>query len=186
MNIIEIIFTSLALSMDSFAMSVTMGLSQKKYKIKNSFLCGIWFGSFQAIMPIFGFLMCFKFLHYIKSIDHWISFILLFIIGLNMLLEPKQDENKNLNISFKSYDMLLLSIATAIDALAVGITFAFLNVNIYVCSFVIGIITFLMCFVGVKIGNLFGKKYSSFSQVLGGFILIITGFKILFEHINIT
>lgn len=185
MGIIEVVLTSFALAMDAFAVSICKGLSMKKYSIKKGMIVGLYFGIFQGLMPLIGYLLGTSFENLITSIDHWIAFILLGIIGINMLKEATTDvcECTNDKVDFKT--MLPLAIATSIDALAVGITFAFLNVNIVFAILSIGIITFIMSFIGSKIGNKFGSKYEKRAKIFGGIVLIIIGLKILLEHIGI-
>lgn len=184
MSILEIILTSVGLSMDAFAVSICKGLSLKKIDVKKCFIIGLYFGFFQAIMPLIGYFLGVNMKEFIMSIDHWIVFILLAMIGINMVLEAFREENNiNDKIDFKT--MIMLAIATSIDALAVGITFAFLEVNILLAVSLIGIITFAICMIGVKIGNIFGNKYEKKAQVFGGVILILLGLKILLEHLGI-
>lgn len=184
MRIIEIILTSFALSMDAFAIAITKGLSLKKLTPKECLTIALYFGIFQFIMPIIGYLLCSNFKHLIVDIDHWIAFILLTSIGAKQLFETlSNDSNINDDISLK--EMIPLSIATSIDALAVGITFTFLKNNILISSISIGIITFIISYIGVLIGNKVGTKYEKKSKILGGIILISIGLKILIEHLYI-
>lgn len=186
MSIIELIFLAAGLSMDAFAVSVCKGLAMKKISIKKMSIVGTWFGGFQALMPLIGYILGSAFESYIKSFDHWIAFILLALIGANMIKESlsSDDEKENDSLDFKT--MLLLAIATSIDALAVGITFALLpNVNIIAAILFIGIFTFATSAAGVKIGNVFGIKYKSKAEFAGGFILMAIGAKILLEHLGL-
>lgn len=185
MSIIEIVLIGISLAMDAFAVSICKGLSVKKMSYKNAFLCGIYFGLFQAVMPLLGFFLGSSFKNIVEKIDHWIAFALLLLIGLNMIKEAfsKEENIKNDDMSFKT--MILLAIATSIDALAVGITFSFLEVNVLLAITIIGIITFAISFAGVKIGNAFGSKYENKSKIFGGLVLILIGLKILLEHLNI-
>lgn len=185
MRLIEIIILSIALAMDAFAVAICKGLSLKEINLKKATLVGGYFGIFQGLMPVIGYFIGISFQDKIISYDHWIAFFLLSIIGLNMIKESlsKKKEEVNDNLSFK--EMLILSIATSIDALAVGVTFAFLKVNILLSAIMIGIITFSISTLGVKIGNLFGKKYEKKAEFIGGTILIILGIKIVLEHLNI-
>ena len=173
--------------MDAFAVAMCKGLSMNKIDLKKASYIGIFFGLFQGIMPIIGYFLGIKFQSKIVKIDHWIAFVLLFVIGINMIKEiwEKEDykNNEKENLSFKN--MIILSVATSIDALAVGITFAFLKCNIFISALTIGIITFVISLIGVKMGNMFGAKYENKSKLIGGSILIILGFKILLEHLNI-
>ena len=183
MSIFEIILTAIGLAMDAFAVSICKGLSLKKVNVKTSLIVGFYFGFFQGIMPLIGFFMIVKFKDFVMSIDHWIVFILLLSIGISMIIESFKGEKTDDKLNFKN--MFALSIATSIDALAVGITFAFLEVNILLAVFLIAIITFIICFIGVKIGNIFGNKYEKSAQIIGGIILILIGVKVLLEHLNI-
>ena len=185
MGIIELFLLAVGLSMDAFAVSVCKGLAMKKCTIKKAMTCGIWFGGFQALMPIIGFFLGTQFKDQITSIDHWIAFILLGLIGINMVKESLSDEEENADASIEIKEMFMLAVATSIDALAVGITFAFLNVHIVSAASMIGVCTFLISFAGVKIGNIFGTKYKSKAELAGGIILILLGFKILLEHLHI-
>ena len=185
MGIIEIIAISVGLAMDAFAVSICKGLSMKKMNYKNAIIIALYFGIFQALMPVIGYFLGIGFEHIITRIDHWIAFILLAVIGLNMIRESfkKDDDERNDNIDFKT--MIILAIATSIDALAVGITFAFLKVDLTLSISLIGIITFVISLIGVKIGNVFGDKYEKKAEIFGGVILILLGIKILLEHLNI-
>ena len=186
MSIIELILLAAGLSMDAFAVSICKGLAMEKISFKKMGTVGLWFGGFQAIMPLTGYFLGSSFEKYITGIDHWIAFVLLAIIGANMIKESlsKEEENQNDSLDFKT--MLLLAIATSIDALAVGITFALLpDVNIVAAISFIGMFTFLTSAFGVKIGNVFGIKYKSKAEFAGGFILIVIGLKILLEHLGI-
>lgn len=184
MGILELIFISIGLAMDAFAVSICKGLSVKKVKAKHYFITGGYFGGFQAIMPLIGYLLGISFQNLIVSIDHWIAFILLGIIGINMIKESLGDD-ENINDSFSFKDMLPLAIATSIDALAIGITFAFLKVNIILAVFLIGTITFVFSALGIKIGSIFGDKFKNKAELIGGIVLIIIGIKILLEHLGI-
>lgn len=183
MGLATLIILSIGLAMDAFAVSICKGLSMKKMKWKNAIVVGLYFGIFQALMPIIGYLLGVNFQSRIASIDHWIAFILLGIIGANMIKEAISKETDTQNDSVKFKDMIILAIATSIDALAVGITFAFLKVNIVLAVTLIGIITFSISIIGVKIGNIFGNKYEKKAEFVGGMILILLGIKILLEHL---
>ncbi len=185
MGLIEIILIGIGLAMDAFAVSICKGLSMKKMDWKKAIIIGLYFGGFQALMPAIGYFLGIGFETKIKNIDHWVAFILLSFIGINMIKEAFQENDKDAdeNIDFKT--MIILSIATSIDALTVGITFAFLNVNIFLAISIIGIITFIISSIGVKIGNVFGDKYESKAEITGGVILILIGLKILLEHTGI-
>ena len=185
MGFIELIILSIGLAMDAFAVAICKGLSMQKMNWKKASIIGLYFGGFQALMPLIGYLLGINFQEKITSIDHWIAFILLGIIGLNMVKEAISKETEIAKDSIKFKDMLILAVATSIDALAVGITFAFLKVNILLAISLIGIITFIISVVGVKIGNVFGDKYEKKAEFAGGIILILLGIKILLEHLNI-
>lgn len=182
---LEILLIGIGLAMDAFAVSICKGLSMKKMSWKKAILVGLYFGIFQALMPLIGYLLGSSFETIVTRIDHWIAFALLFFIGTNMLKESfsKNTENHNDKVDFKT--MSILAIATSIDALAVGITFAFLRANITIATIIIGIVTFLICIIGVKIGNKFGHKYQRKAEMVGGLILIFIGIKILLEHLGI-
>ena len=185
MGVIELLLLSIGLAMDAFAVSVCKGISMKKMNWKKACIIGLWFGGFQALMPTIGYFLGSAFESLVTNIDHWIAFILLGIIGGNMIKETFSKENENINgdVGFKT--MIILAIATSIDALAVGITFAFFNVNLLLAITLIGIITFALSVIGTKIGNRFGDKYENNAEFLGGVILILLGIKILLEHLGI-
>lgn len=183
MGLVELIILSVGLAMDAFAVSICKGLAMKKMKWKNAIIIGLYFGIFQAIMPLIGYLLGVSFQSAITSIDHWVAFVLLVGIGANMIREAISKEKEEANDSIKIKDMLILAIATSIDALAIGITFAFLEVNITLAVSLIGIITFIISVIGVKIGNIFGDKYERKAELAGGIILIGFGIKILIEHL---
>ena len=185
MKITELILISVSLAMDAFAVSICKGLSMKKMNWKKAIIIGLYFGIFQALMPTIGYFLGSKFYYLVRNIDHWIVFILLLFIGLNMFIDSFSNETENNNEDIDVKTMLILSLATSIDALAVGITFAFLDVNIVFAFFIIGIITLILSIIGVKIGNKFGSKYEAKAQIVGGLILILIGLKILLEHLNI-
>lgn len=185
MSSLELFILAIGLSMDAFAVAVCKGLSMKQFSLKKAGIVGLYFGFFQAAMPLIGFLLGVSFSAKIESVDHWIAFILLLIIGGNMIKESfhKDSESSNDSVSFSN--MIVLAIATSIDALAVGITFACLTVNIPIAIGFIGVITFSLSMLGVKIGNVFGAAHKSKAEFAGGFILILLGSKILFEHLGI-
>lgn len=183
MDMLSLVLIAAGLSMDAFAVSVCKGLAAPSYKLRYSLCCGIWFGGFQALMPAAGYLLGVSFRQYITAFDHWIAFLLLGLIGFNMVKEALERDTVTGDCSFKAGKMLLLAAATGIDALAVGITFAFLSVRIVTAALIIGVITFLVSAAGVKIGSVFGRKYRSGAELAGGIILIILGIKILMEHI---
>lgn len=182
MSIIELILIGISLSMDAFAVSICKGLSVGTIKPKHMISAGLWFGGFQALMPLIGYLLGSTFEKYITSIDHWVAFILLGIIGFNMIKESREEEEST-DASFAFKAMLVLAIATSIDALAVGITFAFLKVDILLAVSLIGVTTFLFSAAGIKIGSVFGAKYKSKAEFFGGAVLMALGTKILIEHL---
>lgn len=185
MGFIEILLVGVSLAADAFAAAVCKGLSLNKLDIKKSLIIGLYFGIFQGLMPILGYLLGTTFSDFITSIDHWIAFVLLSSIGLNMIREvfSKEENNCDDKIDFKT--MIHISIATSIDALAIGITFAFLKVNIIISSILITLTTFTLSCIGVIIGNKFGTKYKSKAEFIGGLVLILMGIKILLEHLGI-
>ncbi len=185
MGLLELFILAVGLSMDAFAVSVCKGLAMPKITVKKAAVVGIWFGGFQALMPALGYLLGSQFKNSITAIDHWIAFILLGIIGGNMIREACSGECEKENDSLDIKTMFLLAVATSIDALAVGITFAFLKVNIAAAVSFIGVTTFVISAAGVKIGNIFGTKYKSKAELAGGIILILLGLKILLEHLGI-
>ena len=184
MGFIELFLIAVGLSMDAFAVSVCKGLSVKKVGVKHAALAGLYFGGFQFLMPVIGYLLGFRFESVIETVDHWVAFVLLAFIGGNMIKESfgKAEE---LNDDFGVKTMLLMAIATSIDALAVGITFAFLEVQILPAAGLIGVTTFLLSFAGIYIGNVFGVRYKSKAEVAGGIILVLIGLKILLEHLGV-
>ena len=183
---IEIFLIGVGLSMDAFAVSICKGLSMQKVKKRDVFIIALFFGGFQALMPFIGWFLGRGFESYIKSIDHWIAFILLSIIGGKMLIDGIKAEDDEDEGEFKLdlKELFLLAIATSIDALAVGITFAFLKVSIIPAVCFIGIVTFIISFAGVKIGNVFGARYKNKAEIVGGVILILLGLKILLDHLG--
>lgn len=183
MSLFELFILAVGLSMDAFAVSICKGLSVGELKPKHALICGLYFGGFQALMPFLGWLLGIQFQSFITSVDHWIAFILLGIIGLNMIKESRSQEEECPDASFGPKAMLPLAVATSIDALAVGVTFAFLDVQIAPAVSFIGVITFLLSAVGVKIGNVFGLKYKSKAELFGGIVLVAMGLKILIEHL---
>lgn len=188
MSIWELLLLALGLSMDAFAVSVCKGLSVKRAGLKQGALCGAWFGGFQALMPLIGFFLGSLFAQAIEAFDHWIAFVLLGLIGANMLKEAfskgECESCREADFSFKA--MLVMAVATSIDALAVGISLAMAgNVNIWLAVALIGIVTFGLSMAGVKIGNVFGSRYEKKAQLAGGVILILLGTKILLEHLGI-
>lgn len=184
MGLLELFILAVGLSMDAFAVSVCKGLSVKKMEPKHALICGAYFGGFQALMPTIGYLLGSQFESMITQIDHWIAFVLLGIIGINMIKESREDEDEELNASFDVKTMLALAVATSIDALAVGITFAFLNYPIGEAVTIIGLTTFCISIGGVYVGNFFGNRYKKKAELAGGIILVLIGVKILLEHLG--
>lgn len=183
MSLLTLFITAVGLSMDAFAVSVCKGLAMKKLSVKKAVLIGLWFGGFQALMPTIGYLLGTRFEKYVTSIDHWIAFVLLAFIGINMIKEALSGDEDEANDSVDLKTMFLLAVATSIDALAVGVTYAFLQVRIIPAVAFIGVTTFVLSVVGVKIGNVFGLRYKSKAEIFGGIILIVMGAKILAEHL---
>lgn len=171
--------------MDAFAVSICKGLSVKKLKLKHALICGGYFGFFQALMPVIGYFAGVWFADLISSFDHWVVFILLALIGGNMIRESFSNEEEEVGDSFAFKTMFMMAIATSIDALAVGVSFAFLNVNIFTSALLIGLTTFVLSAIGVKVGNVFGSKYESKAELVGGIILILIGLKVLLEHLGL-
>ena len=187
MGVLEILLIAIGLSMDAFAVSITLGLTVKKPKVKEFLLPGIYFGFFQALMPLVGFFAGIYFVHKIQNLDHWIAFLLLGFIGGKMIKDSFSKDNTKLNENpFQFLKMLLLAIVTSIDALIVGITFAFFEVNIFMAVIITGLITFGISIGGVKVGNLFGTKFKSKAEFIGGAVLVLLGLKILLEHLFIS
>lgn len=195
MNFIALIFTAFALSMDAFAVSITKGITIKNLKKSTAVKMALAFGLFQGGMPLLGWILGFSFKDYIEAIDHWIAFIVLGFIGFNMIkgfFEERKEEKSELEISattnesdVSNKEIIMLAIATSIDALAVGISFAFLNVSIIPAASIICIITFLVCVVGVFVGNKVGDIFNGYAELVGGVILILIGFNIFNEHTQI-
>ena len=185
MDLLTLLTLAVGLAMDAFAVSICKGLAMREKVLKKGIIVGLWFGGFQALMPTIGFFLGTQFKDQITSIDHWIAFVLLGLIGITMVKEALSNDEEQADDSIAVKEMFMLAVATSIDALAVGITFAFLNVHIVSAALMIGVCTFLISFAGVKIGNIFGTKYKSKAELAGGIILILLGFKILFEHLHI-
>ncbi len=192
MSFLEILLIAFGLSMDAAAVAICKGLCTNTLKTKHYLVVGLWFGIFQGIMPLFGYLLASQFHEAITKYDHWIAFILLALIGINMIRESFQKEDEDCcsseedRLEFSPAQMLPMAVATSIDALAVGITFALLaNIQIGLASFSIALVTFCMSALGLYIGNHFGQKYKQHAELIGGSILILIGFKILLEHLDI-
>lgn len=183
MSFLELLLTAVALSMDAFAVSVGKGLSSPNASWREGLICGAYFGGFQALMPLAGYLLVSTFSGYIQRFDHWIAFILLALIGANMIREAFSKEEESMSGSFSVKTMLLLAVATSIDALATGVTFQLTGTNIWMATSLVGCTTFLFSFLGVKVGSTFGAKYQSKAELIGGVILVLMGVKILLEHL---
>ena len=186
MGILDLLLIGIGVSMDAFAVSISKGLSTKCLKPHHYLSVGVWLGGFQALMPLIGYFLGVSFASLVQNIDHWIAFILLGIIGVNMIREATAKEEcecEKATSDFSSRKMLLLAIATSIDALAVGVSFAFLSVNIWQAVVMIGVITMMLSMIGLRIGNIFGCRYKSKAEFVGGAVLIIIGIKILVEHL---
>ena len=184
MSILELFIIAVGLSMDAFAVSICKGLSVRKLRSRHAFSVSMWFGGFQALMPLVGYFVATTFADFVTSVDHWISFVLLGLIGFNMVKESREkEEDGEVCSDFSFRKMLALAVATSIDALAVGVSFAFLKVNIWTAVLLIGVTTAAFSGVGIKIGNVFGTRYKSKAELAGGVILIVMGARILVEHL---
>lgn len=182
MSIFELFLVAVGLSMDAFAVSICKGLALRRASLKSMALVGLWFGGFQALMPVAGYLLGAQFKDAITAVDHWIAFGLLAVIGGNMIREALSGGEEEADPSLGAKAMLVLALATSIDALAVGVTFAFLKVDIIWAVSLIGVITFALSAAGVKVGAIFGGKFRSKAELAGGAVLILMGLKILLEH----
>ncbi len=188
MGLVSIVLLAVSLAMDAFAVAVCKGLAMQKLSIRNMAVVGAWFGVFQALMPAIGYLLGSAFEDKITAIDHWIGFVLLAIIGINMIRESREcdcEAEANANDSLEIKEMFMLAVATSIDALAVGITFAFVEMNVVLAIVLIGVITFAISMIGVKIGNVFGIKYKSKAELAGGIVLVFLGIKMLVEGLGV-
>ena len=184
MKVWELFVIAVGLSMDAFAVSICKGLSTKEVRREHMVVTGLYFGGFQALMPLAGYLLGSRFQSMIQRVDHWIAFVLLALIGANMVRES-QGEAEHLDDSFTPGTMFPLAVATSIDALAVGVTFAFLNVRIIPAAALIGVTTFALSAIGMRLGNVFGARYQARAELAGGIVLILMGVKILLEHTGI-
>jgi len=186
MGLLELLMIAVGLAMDAFAVSLCKGLCMKKLNYRHAVIIAAFFGGFQALMPLIGWLLGQQFEQYITKYDHWVAFILLSFIGGKMLVEAfkKDNEPPECTLLLDLKELVILSIATSIDALAVGITFAFLKVSILPAISIIGFITFILCLAGVVVGNRFGIRYKNKAEMAGGFVLIFIGIKILIEHLS--
>ena len=182
MRLYELFIIAVSLSMDAFAVSICKGLSAGRPRLGHCLTCGGWFGGFQALMPLAGWLLGVRFQGVIVSVDHWIAFVLLGLIGFNMVRESRGGEAEELDCSFSPRAMLPLAVATSIDALAIGVTFAFLRVDIVPAVLFIGVTTFALSAAGVKVGSVFGVRFKSQAELAGGLVLMGMGVKILLEH----
>ncbi len=182
---VSVLLIGIGLSMDAFAVSICKGLAMPKMRWRNALLAGVWFGGFQTLMPILGYFLGSAFAELVASIDHWIAFFLLALIGANMIRESRSQEQEAENPSFDVKTMLLLAIATSIDALAVGVSFAFSQIPIFQSALVIGCTTFVFGVAGIAIGHVFGARYKSRAEFVGGAILILMGLKILLSDLGV-
>ncbi len=186
MNCTELLLLGVGLSMDAFAVSVCKGLATRRPSLKNMAACGLWFGGFQALMPLIGFYLGSLFAEAIEAVDHWVAFVLLALIGLNMVREAVSGETEQADADFSVRTMLTMAIATSIDALAVGISLAMSGgVQIWSAIAIIGVTTCLLSMLGVKLGSVFGDRFEKKAQIAGGVILILLGLKILLEHLGV-
>lgn len=185
MGLWELLVIGIGLSMDAFAVSIGKGLTMQRIRWKHAAVTGLWFGVFQALMPLIGYFLGTRFSGYIQTVDHWIAFVLLALIGGNMVWESFRGGEDAVDGSFAPRRMLPLAVATSIDALAVGVTFAFLQVDIIPAVTLIGCTTFVISVAGVKIGTVFGERFSSKAELAGGVLLILMGCKILAEHLGL-
>lgn len=187
---IELLLMGVGLAMDAFAVSICKGLGMRRVNKKQAVIIGLFFGGFQALMPFIGWVLGSQFEKYITNIDHWIAFLLLGFIGGKMIVEAvkpaeENDEIQELDAPLNIKEMFILAVATSIDALAVGITFAFLSYPIVEAISIIGVVTFIICIIGVYVGNFFGSKYKNKAELAGGLILVILGMRILLSHLGI-
>lgn len=183
MSWIEILLIGIGLAMDAFAVSVGKGLTVGRTQFKHALCVGLWFGGFQALMPLIGYYIGTSFADVVSSIDHWIAFALLFLIGANMIREAIKGDDAKLDSSFSFKTMLILAVATSIDALACGVSFAFLDTNIWSAVAIIGAVTFVLSIVGLKTGSYLGARFHTGAGIAGGIVLIGIGLKILIEHL---
>lgn len=183
MGTVDFIFIGVGLAMDAFAVAVCKGMSMKKLELKKAIVIAVYFGFFQALMPIVGYTLGSNFQNIVCNIDHWIAFLCLGIIGGKMIKDSISDERREENSYIDVKTMMFLSIATSIDALAVGITFAFFSANIFLATLIFGVVTFGLSFLGVSVGKRFGDKIQNSAEIFGGVILIFIGLKILLEHL---
>lgn len=183
MSFLEILLIGIGLSMDAFAVSVGKGLSVGRTRLRHALSVGLWFGGFQALMPLIGYFIGSSFASFVTEIDHWIAFGLLFLIGANMIRESVMNDDDNVDSSFSFRTMLVLAIATSIDALACGISFAFIGVKIWEAVLIIGLTTFILSILGLKTGSFLGERFHKGAGIAGGIVLIAIGIKILIDHL---
>lgn len=185
MKFIELFLIAVSLAMDAFAVSVGKGLSLKRVRPRHAISAGLWFGGFQALMPVIGYFLGCSLAHVVGRVDHWIAFGLLALIGINMIRETLSDDNEGQDADFGFRKMFIMAVATSIDALTVGVSMALLNVDIWTAALVIGLVTFALSAMGVSLGCRFGAKVGSRAGILGGVVLICLGIKILIEHLGV-
>ena len=182
MTFVEMLIIAIGLSMDAFAVSIAKGLTVREVRLRHLFITGAWFGGFQALMPVVGYMLGVSFSAIVESVDHWIAFVLLGLIGANMIRGSFCGDDEQHNADFSARKMLPLAVATSIDAMAVGVSFAFLGVNIWYAAVIIGLTTYLFSTLGIRLGHRFGMRYKSKAEFLGGVVLVLMGVKILVEH----
>ena len=182
MTFLELLVIAVGLSMDAFAVSIAKGLAVREVRLRHLVVTGVWFGGFQALMPVVGYMLGATFSTFVANVDHWIAFVLLGLIGSNMIRGSFCGDDEAHDADFSARKMFPLAVATSIDALAVGVSFAFLGVSIWSAAIVIGITTYLFSAAGVRIGHRFGSRYQSKAEFLGGVVLVLMGIKILVEH----
>ncbi len=185
MGVVTLLSLAVAVSMDAFAVSICKGLALQKIKLKQYALVGLWFGGFQALMPVIGYFLGGKFMDKISSFDHWVAAGLLAIIGINMIREALSEDEEKVDKSLDIKTMFMLAVATSIDALAVGISLSVFDINIWLSVLCIGVTTFMFSAAGLKIGSLFGTRHKSKAEFVGGAILIILGIKTVLEHTGV-
>ena len=181
MDYLQLIVLAIGVAMDAFAVSICKGITLKKDLNKSAFIVGSWFGSFQGIMPLVGFFIMSAISKYIEGIKEVVIFALLLYVGITMILEAKKEDKLDGSLTF--INMLVLSIATSLDALSVGMSLSLLNINVFICVVIIAFITFMFSFLGVKIGNKFGTKYKAKAEIIGGIVLILIGFKVILQYL---
>ena len=183
MTFLELFIIAVGLSMDAFAVSVAKGLSVERLRPRNVLSVSLWFGGFQGLMPIIGFFLGVSFASLVEHVDHWIAFVLLGLIGINMMREAFSKKEKNVSPDFSFKTMLMMAVATSIDALAVGISFSFIKENIWMAALLIAVTTAIFSAIGIRVGNIFGCRFKSPAEFLGGRRFLLMGIKILVEHI---